>query len=831
MINKINYTFLLKCLISPLLVFKIVFLIYTSAFASDLDIRNKSQISELTSRDVVELQQDFSDFEALTKVTDLAPIASNSKPSPPDKLVEIEVTPSLSGVISNSPQEISVWELVNKQTPPVSQNPKDLPLVAELDQKPSTEKPQITLPTDPNYKIPPRIAPKERINPFTTTLPLNGIPISHLTNWEIFGGSSFGDDRNVTFDVNGIFKLNSQIQESLTRNNIYTVDQKGTYLQLQTVRQSREVTVMRKEPQTLFGTQIQMSLTASCIFPGTSANQQCTYTPGLVTDRNSIDPNFFVPTHIFQTANVGDVVTPASLAAMSLPGFQMGANGQRVGVDFYFPNAGALPGNSQGNTPFYTREESTENTPTTFYSTVRQVVRANDTKAVIGRTIRGYGLILNDDNTLLNSALQLGNFLLPDANPQLQGGANPVNPNINKNLFLAANNTRLPVNSFTFYQAGIGEARSPAANITSLNQIPSASFNSIWFGISPVVLHSIEPVVRYEPTGPINILAQAGAEGGVNSNVAVASIVNGAVYSPATLQNFYAQIYLEDFQQNVNFANGSKLTEKTVYYPHISFSGNITGTADVLRYYAGVISGDTIKAYLGTDFTHSTSNGWTYSAGGIGYVNPDYDYYSQLTGSIIKKIPLSRTSNLVFSTGLNYALDQQTTIGQTLSIVPGSSLTLGARTNIGPISFGLVNYFGDVLPNSIGNTFLVDFDIKFSNNLRFSAYYTPINENTSRSRYGSTVQWKLGRDYNSPTLNLSWTNNEYNYGTDSAGNNFNITDNVFTVLFKVGSPRNPFDQQTAERLRRGIDQGAEQLQNIERNRQDLEEQKPQPAVL
>ncbi|MDZ8223579.1 hypothetical protein [Nostoc sp. ChiVER01] len=825
--KKIVYLVFNKVLALPIFIIKIIFFINTFAIASELNIPNKFKTPELPSKDEVELKQDYGNFDNQPKVTDLALKNSKSQATFPEKSVQNEVIPNLPEVISNNPHEISVSELGNKLTFPKTQTPQNLPLVAELDEKPLIQNSQETLPTDPNYKIPPRIAPNERINPFTTTLPLNGIPISHLTKWELFGGSGFGDDRNVTFDVNGIFKLNSRIQENLTRNNIYTVDQKGTYLQLQTVRQSRKVTVLKKEPQTLFGTQIQMSLTASCLFPGTSSDKQCTYTPGLVTDKNSIDPNFFVPTRIVQTANVGDVVTPESLAVMSLPGFQMGANGQKFGVDFYFPNAGTLPGNTQGNTPFYTRKENIDNTPATFYSTVRQVVRANDKKAVIGRTIRGYGFILNDDNTLLNSALQLGNFILPDANPQLQGGANPVNPNINKNLFLAANNTRLPVNSFTFYHAGIGQAKSPAANITSLNQVPSGNFNSIWFGISPVILRRIDSVVRYEPTGPRRMLAEAGAEGGVNSNVAVASIVNGEVYSPATLQNFYTQIYLEDFVQDVNFANGSRLTEKTVYYPHISFSGNITGSSDVFRYYAGVITGDTIKAYLGGDFSHRTSSGWTYSAGGIGYVNPDRDYYSQLVGSITKKIPLSKTNNLVFSTGLNYAIDQDTRIGRTISISPASSLTLGARANIGPVSFGLVNYFGDILPNSIENTLLADFEIRFSENFRLSAYYTPINESISRSRYGARAQWKMGKQYNSPTLSLSWSNNDYDYGRDLVGNNFNVTENVFTVLFKLGDPPNPFDQQTAERLRRGIDQGVEQLE-IQRNRQDVEEQKPQP---
>ncbi|BAZ13277.1 hypothetical protein NIES4071_51160 [Calothrix sp. NIES-4071] len=133
-----------------------------------------------------------------------------------------------------------------------------------------------------------------------------------------------------------------------------------------------------------------------------------------------------------------------------------------------------------------------------------------------------------------------------------------------------------------------------------------------------------------------------------------------------------------------------------------------------------MIGGDKINAYLGTDFTRYTNDGWTFSGGAIGYTNPDNDYYSQVSGSISKKISLGKNSNLVLSTGLNYAIDRKAEIDQFVVKSPGSSITLGARANLGNVSLGLVNYFGDILPNSIANTLLADVSWNLSKNFLIS---------------------------------------------------------------------------------------------------------------
>lgn len=675
--------------------------------------------------------------------------------------------------------------------------------LAQQPQVKPVEKSDLNLKLKLNYIIPPKTASPEKLSPFTTTLPLNSVPISHLTQWELYSGTNFGDDINTSILGGGIVKLNGQVTESLTRDNIYTVDQKASYLQSQTVRETRKVEVTSNDPQTLLGTQMQMSLTASCLNDENSDERKCSFTPGIVTDRDSIDPDLFVPTRIVQTANMGEVVTPESLAVMELPGFQTGANGQEVGLDLYFPNSGATPGNTQGNQLFYEREEEIDNTQLGLYSQVRQIVKANDRKAVIGRTIRGFGLIADNDNLLLNSAVQLGNFILPDVKPRLNGSSKKVNTNINKNLFIAANNVRLPTNSYTLYHAGIGSANSLKPGIKRRSQIPKANFNSVWIGISPIIERRIEEINRYQPTGEQRILSEGGGEGGANSNVSLISVANDQTFSTNELKDFYTQIYLTNYAQDVNFVNGSRYVEDIKYYPHISLTGNITGSLDSLKYYGGVITGKTIKGYFGGDYTRKTASGLTFSTGGIGYINPDRDYFSQVFGNLSQRIRLGKKSNLVFSSGLNYALDRDNRIGRIESESPASFLTVGAKANLGSFYIGLVNYFEDIFPNSIDNTLLINLGINLGNNFRLTGYYTPVNETSSRSRYGATAKLRLGGKYNSPTLSVSWTNNDYDLGEDSEGDQISFTDNIFKVLFRFGAPGNPFNQvNNKRRLRR-----------------------------
>lgn len=719
----------------------------------------------------------------------LAQTESNLSNNTPDqksseiRTPDLPEAPSLSETINWSHSATDLQPLSQNVSPEL--NPKEL----GLNKKPKT----LTPASDPNYIIPPRIAPNEKINPITTTLPLNDIPISHLTEWQLSALQAFAETTNSDIFFNGILKLQSRVIESLTRDNIYTVDQKGTYLQLRTVPLERTITTTTIEPQTMNGLEIQMSLSGACIFARTNSNQQCTYMPGLVIDRNSIDPKFFVPTRVLQTSKVGEVLKPETLAFMQRPGFQGGTNNQPIGVDFYFPNTGAFPGNSQSQETDFQRQEEINYTLAGTFSRVRQVIKANDTEAVLGRTIRGFTIFVDDKNRLLNTAIQAGAQLLPDLIPDLEGSENSPNNNINRNLFLAANNTRLPSSSFTIYSSGLGRAESLTPNIRSLSQIPRANYNSLWLGFSPVIERNYEDSETfYQPTSPQFALANAGAEGGENSNVDLVSVVNQDTYSTANLQNSYAQVYLNFLQQNVNFVTENIYREKMRYYPHLSLTGNWTGSQYILRYYTGIIASEEVKAYLGTDYTRNTVNGWNFRSGVIGYLNPDRDYYSLLWGSLSKRVRLAKNANLILSSGFNYAIDRDTKIGDVVSISPASEVAVAARLNWGIVSMGLTNYFGDILPNSYDNRLLAEFSISPTKTLTLSGYIAPIDETSTRSLYGAGVIWKLKNQYNSPTLSFNWQNQEYDYGEDVFGNKLLVNDNIFTVLFRVGRPGNPF---------------------------------------
>ncbi len=177
-----------------------------------------------------------------------------------DKLLDVSQKNIRKGeLIADAINDLSTDKELNNQSSKLSeeQSLRALPLVNRLAQQsnikpleklsPVEIKPLKASNSSSEYISPPKIAAPENIHPFTTTLPLNGIPISHLTEWELYTGATFGDDNNTSISAGGIVKLDGQITESLTKDNIYTVDQEGSYLQLQRIRETRKVELTRNE--------------------------------------------------------------------------------------------------------------------------------------------------------------------------------------------------------------------------------------------------------------------------------------------------------------------------------------------------------------------------------------------------------------------------------------------------------------------------------------------------------------------------------------------------------------------------------------------------------
>ena len=641
---------------------------------------------------------------------------------------------------------------------------------------------------DPNFISSPKVIPDNNVNSFVTTIPVDGNSINHLTKWKFHSGYNFGSDINNHSKFKGIIKLDSQIKYSLSKDKVFTSEQTGSYLQLQTVRKNREITSTRKFPQTLQGIELQFTFTGNCLFPGENSNDQCSYLPTLTT-RDNINPDTFVVNRINVNQNVGQVLTPESVEAIKQPGFQKGAEGQDVAFDLYLPRTGVLAGNSQSEKGTVDREEKIDNTLAFGLSRVRQIVKSNNEKSVIGRTTRSTNLIVDDDNFLLNSAVQLGSELIPDIEPELKGSGNQVKPVFNKNLFLSANNTRLPENSLTIYHGGIGEADNPKKS-TKLKQLPAGKFNSFWLGLSPVTKYSYSTNSRYQATGSEKIITRAGFEGGsdfANNNVSFLSSINGQTFSTLGLTDFYVQMYQSFLQTDVNLVNTSIWKEETEYYPHLSISGNITDYDEVFKYYAGTIFSKDPNAYLGLDYTKVNPDGWLYRIGGIGYTNPDRDYYSNLQGSIIKNVKLNKSSNLLFSTGFKWAIDRRKDVSDIIINSRASSVTLGAKANFKPVSVGVIGFLGNILPDSRENSLLLNLGVKLNKRFSISGYWTPISESSSYSQFGTKASLKLGDKSNSPRLNLNWFSNKYKFGQDETGRDLKTDENIFQIKFSMGA--------------------------------------------
>lgn len=749
-------------------------------------------------------------------------IAGSVKPS-----LASEVNPSVSSQaygqqkspISVSAQDLRLEPSDEQQLSQTPTQEAEFPdkLVPQLPQPaaPSVPAAEDELPLAPNpatppqqttpQAVPPALKPSNPagINPFTTTIPLNGDTVTHLSEWQLSPGISFGTDRSTNLKLDGLLKIDGSLKEGI-QNNVFVQDQRGLYLQIRNRQRERQIHTTRTTPVTATGVQTQITVTGACINQSFSFGEFCTYTPGIRADLDSLDPATLFPTRFIGTSDFYDVVAPETIEFIKQPGFQSGLpGGQQIGIDLTLPNTSTVFSNNQSQITSVNREEDFREYPTGIFSQVRQIIKVNDQEAVIGRTIRGSALVLPNDDFLAATAWQPVAWLLPDAVPKLKGGEAPPSRNINRNLFFAANNTRIPDSSYTVYQAGLGQAQNlDPAKVKRIQDIPWGRFNSVWVGLSPVITRSIDTTTTLIPTSGITSTTGAiGSEGGGNVNdtlnIPVIIVTPDALteINPINIANFYTQVYVTAFTFDANQVSKTRFSELTNYVPHISFSGNFTGTEDVIRYHAGVITSDKLKAYLGADYTRSTPGGWRFNFAGIGYTNPDADYYSSIASSISKRTRLDRNWSVTFGAGLNYAIDRNTNIDRFVINNDSSSITLNTQANYkNKFSFGVVGVIGDVLPNAKESSITLTSRFQVNPYVGLLAYYSPLNNNTSFSRMGAGVNLRLGQDPNDLSLNFLWANNRYGFGVDPGNNALVNSENTFSLVLNFGAPANPFQR-------------------------------------
>lgn len=664
-------------------------------------------------------------------------------------------------------------------------------------------------PVNSQYLIAPRAVKLKDVNPRTTQIPINGVQTLHQSQSEITTGLDAGDRRNLTVSLNGIKLFSPYIEESISRQRVYRIEYTNSYNQVQTVRQQRDISTTVIEPQTILGQRQQISLIGDCLdftqggngsSSATGTKQLCAYIPGILTDNTSIDPDKLVPTRIDQLAKFGEVVSPESLAAILQPGFQTGANGQKLGIDLYFPRVGTTDGNLTSSIPRVERREEQINVPTVTIGRSQQVLVSNGAQSGIGRTIRGFTFVLGDRNTAVNSGLQLLGTVLPDAEPRIPPGKSGRSATINPNLVLAANNARLPENSFTAYSAGWGYAHN--ASDSKAGTPAPAYYNTMWIGLSPTIDRQVFSTSSYRTTSLQRIKVASGGEGGAQSSVSSSISINDKNFSSPNIGNAYSQVYLTLFEQDADRLNTTRLRESTNYYPHISLSGNTTTANSVLRYYSGAIidpglvprnGGNRSKAYAGIDFTQTTPGGFSYDLGAVSYFNPDPEYYSRISANTSQKIGLGRNRayNLVLNAGLNYAIDGDTEFDKLKFRSGNSSINTGITLNLGDVSLGTSYFIPNGLPNSVDSLLSTNINWRIKDNIAISGYYTPINKNSPKSPYGLSAAFKFGKEYNSPSLVLNWSQNTTSFGQSAAGNQLSTNENVFGVFFRFGEAINP----------------------------------------
>ena len=172
-----------------------------------------------------------------------------------------------------------------------------------------------------------------------------------------------------------------------------------------------------------------------------------------------------------------------------------------------------------------------------------------------------------------------------------------------------------------------------------------------------------------------------GEKGGGGQSAEVIALVNGEQFDISNIDNLYTQNYVNLYEQDALSTYTFEQTDRIHYYPHLSFGGNITRAYDRFQYYAGTIAGDSLQVYGGLDYQGHTDDGWYYQAGGIGFLNPNYDRYSNLSGSVAKQFRLSNANSMVL--GASFEL------GHRSGYPSGRHLSRPARAVILPCRPGL----------------------------------------------------------------------------------------------------------------------------------------------
>jgi hypothetical protein len=687
-------------------------------------------------------------------------------------------------VIPPLPQITQLSPLKSILTPDLIPAPNQTPAVTTPN-TPISPQPQSN--QDPRFIIAPQKLEDRAVDPFSTQFVLNENKISHLTTTFVNTGYESGNFRtsDLSFDVQKL--IGAKNVQSVTADRVVRVNSQLEVGGVRSVAQQQDISVSIAQPQTLLGFRQQISLDANCL---DGSGRTCTYLPGIKIDDSVIDRNKLQPTGVKITSQFGDVISPGSVAAIRQPGFQGGTNGENYGIDLNLPAVGLVP--PPAGTPTVLTGERRETISTGIavnYTRLNQDFATNGKESTLARTIRSLNYINGDRNQLVNLAVTALGQILPAFQPNIAPGEPGAKIVVNPNLYRAANATRIPDRSLTVYQAGTGYAASRGRDPSIP---PEASHQALWVGLSPVVEREVGKDYRYITRRDPRIVSTGGGEGG---SVPVSVNLNNFGFNSSGLSNPYGQGYVTVFNRDVSRVDVETIRQRTDYYPHISYTGTTLSENTLWRYFTGAIvnagfepkTTKNIKAYLGTDYSIVNLRGLSFSLGGVGYLNPDPEYASQLFANANQSIPLGSNSsnNLVVGVNANYIVDGTTTI-QSLPVRSAQSfINAGLAINLGDISIGGTQFIGNLLPESVESKTIVNAGWKISDRLKIGGFVSLFDRNVSKNPFGASLSYDLDPNANS-TLYLGWNAAEIDFRR-SLGPTANIyKDNTVSVSLKYG---------------------------------------------
>lgn len=701
--------------------------------------------------------------------------------------------------IANSVPAISLPDLPRTVSPesteirPLSSNlgsiliptPNNIPAVPL---KSAPISPQQESSSDPRYLITPQALSPQEVDPFSTQFVLNGDRVSHLTTTNFKSGYESGNFRSSDLNFNIYQLFHAQNVQSVTADRVLRVNTKLEVGGARSISKSHDIAVAVAQPQTLLGVRQQISLDANCL---DNSGRVCTYLPGLTIDDSVINQRKLQPFDVKVTSQFGDVIAPTAVTAIRKPGFQGGTSGQGApsyGLDLYFPAVGIV--SPEGAPPPILTGERREDLSTEIaanYTRLNQDFATNGKESTLGRTIRSVNYINGDRNQLVNFAVQALGQVLPEFQPQIAPGQPGAKIVVNPNLFRAANALRIPDQSLTVYQGGTGAA---ASHGDDPRIPPGASHQALWVGLSPVMERKFERDYYYKTLRSPVIVSSGGGEGG---NVPVDINLNGVNFTSGALQNAYAQGYVTVYNRDVDRYDVETIRQSVNYYPHVSLTGVSLTENTLWRYFGGAIfnmslqpqTTQDIKAYIGTDYSIVNPHGFSFSVGGVGYLNPDPEHYTQLFANATQAIPLgsNQRDSLVVGVNANYVADGLIKI-QSLPVRSAqSSVNLGVTANFGDISVGGTQFLGNLLPDAIESKTLFNVGWKISDRLNLGAFYTPFDQSVSTSPWGANLSFTIDPESNSK-IYMSWNTAEIDFRRTLGAKANIFRDNTFSVSFR-----------------------------------------------